>query len=56
MVKWAVDNNYQVVETDTYPLIGGNTVKASIPWKFQFAQFTVESIATYPADLRIDKL
>ena len=53
-IKWSVDEDHQVIETNTYPLVGGTTVKVYTPIKFRYAQFNVTSIAANPTDLKVD--
>ena len=51
-IRWAVDNNHQVVYTETEPVIASVTSEIYTNIKARYRQFFVNSIASNPCILR----
>ena len=51
--RWSVDNQYQVISTDTYQLTGGNEESVSMPITARYVQIFVNNIASNPCDLKV---
>ena len=52
-INWAVDDQYQVIDSDSVNLIGGDTEEIVSLTKTRFVQYTVISIASNPCTLRL---
>ena len=50
---WAVDNQYQVISTDTYQLTGGSEESITLPITARYVQIFVNNIASNPCDLKV---
>ena len=50
--RWSVDNQLQVISTDTYQLIGGNEESVLVPITARYVQIFVNNIASNPCDLK----
>ena len=51
-LRWAVDNQYQVITTDTNTLTGGAEESVMVPITSRYCQFFVNNIASNPCDLK----
>ena len=51
--RWSVDNQFQVISTDTYQLTGGNEESVSMPITARYVQIFVNNIASNPCDLKV---
>jgi len=52
VIEWSVDDDFQIVRTDTFNLVGGSTLNIHIPVKFRYARFNVNNILSVPCDLK----
>jgi len=50
--RWSVDNNFQVIDTDTFSLTGGTTGEVIQPITARYCQFFVNNFASLPVDLK----
>ena len=50
--RWCVDNQYQVISTDTYSLTGGTEQSITVPITARYVQIFVDNIASNPCDLK----
>jgi Collagen triple helix repeat (20 copies) len=50
--RWAVDNNFQVIDTDTYNLVGGTSQDQLKPITSRYVQFYVNNFGSLPVDLK----
>lgn len=53
VVNWAVDNQFQIFDTDTVSLTGGTAEEIVLGTKASFAQYQVLNIASTPSDLKL---
>ena len=51
-LDWAVDDSYQVIRTETIPLIAPTTVDVTYPTIARFIRFSVVNIAANPCNLK----
>ena len=51
--RWSVDNQFQVISTDTYQLTGGNEESILVPITARYVQIFVNNIASNPCDLKV---
>jgi len=51
-LRWAVDNKFEVITTDTYTVTGGTEESILVPITSRFCQFVVNNIASTPCDLK----
>jgi hypothetical protein len=50
--RWAVDNYFEVIDTDTYSLVGGTTQDQLKPITSRYVQFYVNNFGSLPVDLK----
>ena len=50
--RWAVDNQFQGIATDTYSLSAGTEQSILVPITARYCQFFVNNIASLPGDLK----
>jgi hypothetical protein len=53
VIDWAVDSQYQIIDTDVKSQLGSDTGEFFIPVKTRFARFSVINIAASPSILRV---
>jgi hypothetical protein len=51
-VRWAVDNNFEVIDEEIFPVTGGISESITREVKTRFVQFFVQNIAVQPSILR----
>lgn len=53
VIEWSADDNpYQIIQTETYPLVANIDKKVLLSIKWKFARFSVQNIAIVPCDLK----
>lgn len=53
VLDWAIDNNYNIINTETTALIGGNSTTIYTPVKNRFVRLSVINIAVQPSVLEV---
>ena len=52
VINWAVDDQFEIIETNTSSLTGGNAKTIYMSIKAHFTRFNVTSIVSTPNDLK----
>lgn len=52
VIEYAVDRNYEIIETETYSLTGGISNDVVKPVRTRYVRFSVKNIASNPCTLQ----